>query len=113
MKVAGLNNLGFQAPLPKAAGGKASQGKEKSSFESVLGQTQAQHDQESPAPEQQSQSHSDSPPEKTVYEQPLLTANQGQAKTKVSGEKQASAPIATPVAATIPGVQKVPPQASD
>ena len=36
MNVAGLNNLGFSAPAPKAAGGKPSQDKEKSSFSDIL-----------------------------------------------------------------------------
>lgn len=40
MNVASLNNLGLKPAAPKAAGQKASPSKEKSSFESVLGETQ-------------------------------------------------------------------------
>lgn len=42
MKVAGLNNLGFQAAVGKTANGKStSSAKEKSSFENILGQSDA------------------------------------------------------------------------
>lgn len=105
MKVAGSNNLGFQAPAPKAAGGKASQGREKSSFDSILGQTRSQND---PTSATEQQSHPDTQREKEAYKQPAQTQVQGQAKTKISGDKQASKPdaaIKSPQAVAVPGVQ--------
>jgi len=60
MNIAGLNNLGFQAAAKKPAAGKSSaQGKEKSSFESVLGETRPQSETQKQSPQAPSETKSD------------------------------------------------------
>ncbi|MGZ3721479.1 MAG: flagellar hook-length control protein FliK [Bdellovibrionales bacterium] len=90
MKVAGLNNQAFQATA-KAAGGKASQGKEKSSFENVLGEAQSADKGENSATKDSTSGSKDQSQSETPSYKQKSAAPESNVKAQQTKEPQAKA----------------------